>query len=161
MVLQTLENKADVDGKVVQLQHCLGNVKTRTSVVEEWKGDVTVHMQELGEQCGEDHRRMREVEERVNQLQVLLVAQGREMEVMSDVIQAQNKVFQVQSTLLLEVEWKQARERWLDALERRMDPMGRTMGNPILIEDDEVTLVEALGVVRELIPINDTDDGSD
>ena len=66
--------------------------------------------------------------------------------------------------LLLEVEWKQAQERRrLDMLERRLDPMGRTMGNPILIEDnvDEVMLVEALGVVRELIPINNMDDGSD
>ena len=39
--------------------------------------------------------------------------------------------------------------------------MGRTMGNPILIEDDEVTSVENLGVVWELIPINDLDDSSD
>ena len=65
--------------------------------------------------------------------------------------------------LLLKVERKQAREkRRLDVVERRMDPVGRTMGNPILIEDDkdEVTLVDAPGVVRELIPI-DTDDGSD
>ena len=95
---------------------------------------------------------------------MLLVNQGREMEVMSDVIQAQNEVFQVQSTLLLKVERKQARERRrLDAVERRMDPVGRTMGNPILIEDDEdeVTLVEAPGVIQQLIPINDTDDGSD
>ena len=35
MVLQTLENKVDADGKVVQLWHCLGNMETRTLVVEE------------------------------------------------------------------------------------------------------------------------------
>ena len=51
--------------------------------------------------------------------------------------------------------------RRLDALERRLDPVGRSLGNPILIEDDEVMLVEAPRVVRELIPINDMDDGSD
>ena len=131
-------------------------------VVEEWKDDVMVHMRELGEQRGEDRRRMREMEESMNQLQALLVNQGREMEVMSDVIWVQNKAFRVQSTLLLKVEWKQSRERRrLDVLERRMDPVGRTMGNPILIEDDEVKLVEALGIVRTLVPINDTDDGSD
>ena len=43
------ENKADVDGKVVQLQHHLGNVETRAAVVEEWKDDMMVHMQEMGE----------------------------------------------------------------------------------------------------------------
>ena len=62
------------------------------------------------------------------------------------------------------MEQKQTRGwRRLDAMEWRMDPMGRTMGNPILIKDntDEVMLVEAPGVVRELIPINDTDDSSD
>ena len=93
MVLQTLENKADVDRKVVQLQHHFGNVETRVSVVEEWKDDMTVHMQETGEQYGEDHQRIREMEERVNQLQALLVAQGRKMEVMSDVIRVQNEAF--------------------------------------------------------------------
>ena len=104
------------------------------------------------------------MEVRVNQLQALLVAQSREMETMSDVIQAQNKAFRVQSELLLKVEWKQAWERRrLDVVERRMDLVGQMIGNPILIEDDEdeVTLVEAPGVVRQLIPINDTDDGSD
>ena len=157
-----MENKADADGKVVQLQHHLENVETRAAVVEEWKDNMTVYMQELGEQCGEDRRRTREMEERINQLQVLVVAQGRELEVASDVIQAQNDMFWVQSTLLFEVEQKQVQERRrLDWLERRMDPVGRTMGNLILIEDDEATLVKALGVVRELIPINNTDDGSD
>ena len=147
MVLEMSANKADADGKVVQLWHRLGNVETRMSVVEEWKGDVTVHLQELGEQRGEDRRQMREAEERINQLQVLAVA--------SDVIWAQNEVFQVQNALLLELERKQGRER------RRLDPKGRTLGNLIIIEDDEVTLVEAPRVVRELIPINDTDDGLD
>ena len=71
---------------------------------------------------------MREMEERVNQFQALLVTQGWEMEMMSDVIWAQNKAFQVQSELLLEVEWKQVRERRrLDLVERRMDPWGRMM----------------------------------
>ena len=65
----------------------------RMLVVEEWKEDMTVHMWEMGEQRGEDHCRMREMEERINQLQVLLVTQSQEMEIMSDVIQAQNKVF--------------------------------------------------------------------
>ena len=38
--------------------------------------------------------------------------------------------------LLLEVEQKQASERrWLDEVERMVDPQGRTLGNPILIED--------------------------
>ena len=161
MVLQTLENKADADGKVVHLRHCLGNMETRAAVVE-WKDNVTVHMQEIGEQCGEDRRWTREMEERINQFQALVVAQGRELEVASNVVWAQNKVFRVQSTLLFEVEWKQAWERGrLDILERRMDPVGRTMGNLIFIEDDEVTLVEYLGVIRELIPINNTDDSSD
>ena len=65
---------------------------------------MTVHMQELGEQRGEDHCWAREMEERINQLQALVVAQGRELEAVSDVIQVQNDVFQVQSALLLEVE---------------------------------------------------------
>ena len=156
MVLEVSERKVDMDGRVVQLHHQLRNAETRMLVVVEWKEDITVHMWEMGEQCREDCRRMREMEEQVNQLQALLVAQSWEMEMMSNVIRVQNEVFQVQSELFLEVERKQS---W----ERRMDPVGRTIGNPILIEDDvdEVTLVDALGVVRELTPINDTDDSSD
>ena len=44
-------------------------------------------------------------------MQALLVGQSWEMEVMSDIIRAQNQVFWVQSVLLLEVERKQVRER--------------------------------------------------
>ena len=41
--------------------------------------------------------------------------------------------------------------------------MGRTLGNPILIEvdDDEVTLVEAPGVIWTLILTNDEEDSLD
>ena len=44
-----------------------------------------------------------------------------------------------------------------------MDPRGQTIGNPIVIEvdNDEVTLVDAPGMVYTLIPINDEPDGSD
>ena len=47
--------------------------------------------------------------------------------------------------------------------QRRMDPRGRTFRNPIIInlDPDEVTLVEELAVVQNLVPINDTPDGSD
>ena len=48
-------------------------------------------------------------------------------------------------------------------MERRIDPRGQTFRNPIIInlDPDEVTLVEEPALVRDLIPINDTPDGSD
>ena len=39
MVLEASERKVDVDGKVVQLRHHLGNVETRMSVVDVMVGD--------------------------------------------------------------------------------------------------------------------------
>ena len=52
--------------------------------------------------------------------------------------------------------------RRIGALERQLDHRGRTFGNPIIIDldEDEVTLVEGPGVVQDLIPINNTPDGS-
>ena len=70
-------------------------------------------------------------------------------------------MLQIQRDLIMVMD----EENWrrIGLLERRMDLWGQTFGNPIVIDLDldEVMLVEGPGVVHDLIPINDTLDGSD
>ena len=119
---------------------------------------MTNHLWEMGEQCGEDHCHLQEMEARINQMQVVIVGLSQELELSRDMIQAQSLVLGVQNQLLLEMERVQSREKGrLDRVERMVDLAGRTIGNPILIkeEEDEVTLVETLEVVMTLITIED------
>ena len=86
--------------------------------------------------------RLSEVEYRLNQLQALAVAQRREINMMGGVVVRQSEVIDIQHRLLLTMEGEFNRK--LAWLERMMDPVGRTLGNPILIEDDLVEDVVTL-----------------
>ena len=52
MVLEESERKVEVDRSIVHLRHKMGRTETRVSVVEEWKGEVTEHMCDIGEAQG-------------------------------------------------------------------------------------------------------------
>ena len=94
---------------------------------------------------------MSEAEYHLNQLQALAVAQRREINIMGGVVVRQSEVIDIQRRLLLMMEgefnWKLAR------LERMMGPEGRTIGNPIIIEDDLVEDVVTLVGHEEQIGI--------
>ena len=105
-------------------------------MIEEWKGDVTEHMRDIGEAQGLVRGRMSAVEFRAEQLQVLLLGQRRELSVMGNVIAQQTEVIEAQRRLIYGME--EEFNRKLARLERMMDPVGRSLGNPILIEDDPV-----------------------
>ena len=64
------------------------------------------------------------------------MAMRRELDLLGGVVVWQSEVINIQRTLLLEME-ADFRQR-CDRLERMLDPWGRTLGNPILIEDDLV-----------------------
>ena len=64
----------------------MGALNTQVEIIEDWKRDVTDHLQELGEQQGEDCQQLQEAEEQNNQLQALVVSLTWEMGVMGDVI---------------------------------------------------------------------------
>ena len=55
---------------------------------------------------------------------------------MGDVLVRQSEVIKIQCQLLLELEVDFNRK--LGRLERMLDPRGRSLGNPIMIEDDPV-----------------------
>ena len=134
--LEVSKRKAEVDGAIVWLHHQLGHWDDHVAVIEEWKGEVMEHMQDIGEAQGLVRGRLSEVEYHLNQLQALAVAQRQEIDMMGGVVVRQSEVINIQRQLLLTIEGEFNRK--LVQLERMMDPVGRTLGNPILIEDDPV-----------------------
>ena len=79
---------------------------------------------------------MREAELHLDQHQALDTAMRRELDLLAGVVVQQLEVINIQRTLLLEIEGEY--RRWFERVERMMDPRGRTLGNPIIIEDDPV-----------------------
>ena len=49
MVLETSERKVEVDGALVRLRHQLSARDDRIAIFNEWKGEVTKHMRDIGE----------------------------------------------------------------------------------------------------------------
>ena len=140
--LEMLERKVEVDGAIVQLCHQMGRRDNRIAVIDEWKEDATGHMRDIGEAQGLIQGRLSEAELCLNQLQALAVAQRQEIDLMGGVVVRQSEVIDIQRQLLLEMEVEFNQK--LARLERMMDPVGRTLGNLILIEDDPVEDVVTL-----------------
>ena len=147
MVLEQSERKAEVNGAVIRLCHQMGRRDDRISVIEEWKGDVTEHMRDIGEAQGGIRGQLTEVEQRANQLQALLVGVYQEVDLLVGVVTHQLEVLEIYRRLILELD--QEHRRRFKRLERMMDPQGQTFRNLILIdldpeerESDVVTLVE-------------------
>ena len=145
--LETLERKAEVDGALVRLRHQLGRRDDRVVILEDWQRDATVYMRDIGESQGLIRGRLTEAELRLRQLQVLTLTHHREVELLGDVLGRQSAVIEAQRRLIYGMEeefnWKLAR------LERMIDPVGQTLGNPILIEDDPVEDAVVLGTVED------------
>ena len=136
MVLDRLERKAEVDGALIRLRHQLGHRDDWVVVIKEWKEDVTTHMRDIGEAQGLVRGRLLEAEYHLAQHQAILRAQTTELELMGGVVAQQTAVIEAQRRLIYGME--EEFNRKLARLERMMDPVGRTLGNPILIEDDLV-----------------------
>ena len=66
---------------------------------------------------------------------------------MGDVMGRQTAVIEAQRRLIYGME--EEFNRKLARLERMMDPVGRSLGNPILIEDDPVVDAVVAGMVEE------------
>ena len=145
--LEGSERKAEVDGALVCLQHQLGQRDNRVAVIEEWKEDVTTHMRDIGEAQGLVRGRLTEAELRIRQLQVLVVSQHREVDLLGDVMSRSVAVIEAQRRLIYGME--ESFNRKLVRLERMIDPRGRSLGNPIVIEDDPVEDAVVLGSVEE------------
>ena len=105
-------------------------------MVEEWKEDVTTHMRDIGEAQGLVRGRLSESKYRLDQHRAILRVQTQELELMGGVVARQTAVIEAQRRLIYGMEeefnWK------LGRLERMIDPVGRSLGNPILIEDNPV-----------------------
>ena len=73
MVLENLERKAEVDGALVRLRHQLGQRDDQVAIIDEWREDVTTHMQDIGEAQGLIWGRLSEArsEEHTSELQSL------------------------------------------------------------------------------------------
>ena len=147
MVLEQSERKVEVDRAIVQLRHQLGRRDDKIMVIEEWKGNVTEHMRDIGEAQGLIWGWLLEVEQRANQLQVLLVGARREVDLLAGVVTHQSELLNIHQQLILELD--QENRRKFERLERMMDPWGQTFRNLIVIdldpedqEADVVTLVE-------------------
>ena len=142
MVLEGSERKVEVDGAIVRLRHKMGRMEMCVLVVEEWKGDVTEHMQDMGEAQGGIRGRLLEAEMCLTQAQAIIVGQSREIKMLGDVVQQKSELLGIHWELILELD--QENRRRFGVLERMLDPQGRTFRNPILInlDPDEVTLVE-------------------
>ena len=52
MVLEQSERKVEVDGAIIWLHHQMGRRDNWIVVIEEWKEDMTGHMQDVGEAQG-------------------------------------------------------------------------------------------------------------
>ena len=147
--LEASERKTEVDGALVRLRHQLGHRDDRVVVIEEWKEDVTTHMRDIGEAQGLVRGRLSEAEYRLRQLQALTVMNRREVDMLGDVLARQTAVIEAQRRLIYGME--ESFNRKLARLERMMDLVGRTLGNPILIEDDPVEdAVVAGGSVEDM-----------
>ena len=146
MVLEASERKAEVDGALVCLRHRLGQTEQRAAVVEEWKEDVTTHMRDIGEAQGLVRGRLSEAEYRLAQHQAILRAQTEELELMGGVVGRQTAVIEAQRRLIYGME--EEFNRKLARLERMIDPVGRSLGNPILIEDDD-PVEDAVVIIEE------------
>ena len=116
-------------------------------IIEEWKEDVTTHMRDIGEAQGLVRGRLSEAEYRLRQLQALTVMNRREVDMLGDVLGRQTAVIEAQRRLIYGME--ESFNRKLARLERMIDPVGRTLGNPILIEDDPVEDAVVAGTVEE------------
>ena len=136
MVLEASERKAEVDGALVRLCHQLGHRDDRVMVIEEWKEDVMTHMRDIGEAQGLVRGRLSEAKYHLQQQQAMLRAQSAELELVGGVLTRQTAVIEAQRQLIYGME--EEFNRKLVRLERMMDPRGRSLGNPILIEDDPV-----------------------
>ena len=136
MVLESSERKAEVDGALVHLRHQMGQQDDRIMVIDEWKEDVTMHMRDIGEAQGLIRGRLSEAELRIRQLQAVVLSQRREVDLLGDVLGRSTEVIEAQRQLIYGME--EEFNRKLARLERMMDPVGRSLGNPILIEDDPV-----------------------
>ena len=136
MTLERSERKAEVDGALVRLRHQMGQRDDWIVIIDEWKEDVTMHMWDIGEAQGAIRGRLLEAEYHLAQHQAMLRAQREELDLMGGVVMRQTVVINVQRRLLMEMEGEFNRK--LAWLERMMDPVGRSLGNPILIEDDPV-----------------------
>ena len=136
MVLEMSERKVEVDRVIVQLHHQMGRRDDHLAIIDEWREDVTGHMWDVREAQGAVRGRLSEAELRLNQLQALVVSQRREVNMLGDMLVRQTEVIEAQRRLIYGMEaefnWKLVR------LERMFGPEGRTMGNPIVIEDDLV-----------------------
>ena len=142
MVLELLERKVEVDGALVHLHHQLGQRDDCIAIIDEWKEDVTTHMQDIGEAQGLIWGRLSEAELRLNQLQAMIAGQRHKLDLVGGVVLRQSAVINVQHWLLLEMEGEFNQK--LERLERMMDPQGQTLGNPIVIKDDPVEDVVTL-----------------
>ena len=78
----------------------------------------------------------------LTQAQAIIVGQGREIEMLGDVVCCQLELLGIHQELILELDLEIRRR--FKRVERMLDPRGRTFGNPILInlDPDEVTLVD-------------------
>ena len=81
------------------------------------------------------------------QLQAIVLTNRREVDLLGDVLGRQTAVIEAQRRLIYGME--EEFNRKLAWLERMMDPVGRTLGNSILIEDDPVEDEVVLGMVEE------------
>ena len=99
------------------------------------------HMRDVGEVQGQIWGRLLEAEYRLAQHQAVWRAQRDELELLGGVVLRQSAVINVQRQLLLEME---EFNRKLARLERMIDPVGRTLGNLILIKDDPIEDVVTL-----------------
>ena len=115
----------------------------------------------MGDSQGVIWGRLTEAEGQLAQLQAVVVGMSWELEMLGDIARCQGELLQIQWELIMAIDKEQ--QRRIQSLERKLDPRGRTFGNPVLIDldPDEVTLVEEPALVRDLISINDTPDGSD
>ena len=127
--------------------HVVHDHNNRVVILEDWQRDATNHMQDIGESQGLIRGRLTEAELRLRQLQALMLTHHREVELLGDVMGRQTAVIEAQRQLIYGME--EEFNRKLARLERMMDPVGRTLGNPILIEDDPVEDAVVAGSVED------------
>ena len=142
-----LRENADPILEEAMMYSAMVGTEMLSGMVEEWKGEVTEHMWDIGEAQGGIQGWLLEAEARLTQAQAIIVGMSREIEMLGDVVQRQSELLGVHRGLILELD--QENQRRFERIERMLDLRGRTFGNPILInldleegDVDEVTLVE-------------------
>ena len=93
------------------------------------------HMRDIGEAQGLVRGKLSKAELRIRQLQSLVLAQCQEVDLLGDVLGHSMSVIEAQRRLIYRMEEFNQK---LARLERMVDLVGRTLGNPILVEDDPV-----------------------